>query len=110
MRTALSLLLSLAVVFALALTAGAEEGKEVKKTGKLVCGKCTLKECDACTNVLQVKEGDKTVSYFLKDEGNKASYHKPICPPGKEKEVTVTGKLATKDGKKWITDPKVEEK
>src|ERR1041384_6347563 len=114
MRTALSMVVGLAIVFALALTVKAEEkkeAKEVKLTGTLVCGKCALKETDECSNVLQVKEGDKTVTYYLKDEGKKESYHKDICTAGKKgKEVTVTGKVSEKDGKKWITDAKVEAK
>src|SRR4051794_26960908 len=101
MRTALSMLLGVAIVFALTLSVKAEdkkaEGKEVKLTGKLVCGKCALKETDDCTNVVQVKEGDKTVNYYIKDEGKKAEYHKNICTAGKDgKAVTVTGKVSEK--------------
>jgi hypothetical protein len=106
------MLLGVAIVFALTLTVKAEEeAKEVKLTGKLVCGKCALKETDDCSNVLQVKDGDKTVTYYLKDKGKAETYHKDICTAGtKGKEVTVTGKVAEKDGKKWITDAKVEAK
>ena len=109
MRTALSMLLGVAIVFALTLTVKAEEAKEVKLTGKLVCGKCALKETDDCSNVVQVKDGDKTVNYYIKDEGKKEDYHKKICTAGKAgKEVKVTGTCTTKDGKKWLTDVKVE--
>jgi hypothetical protein len=111
MRTALSMLLGVAIVFALTLNVKSEEkaDKEVKLTGKLVCGKCALKETDDCSNVVQVKEGDKTVNYYIKDEGKKETYHKNICTAGKDgKAVTVTGKVSEKDGKKWITGAKVE--
>ena len=48
----------------------AEDKKEVKLTGTMVCGKCALKETAKCVNVLQVKEGDKVVNYYLEDKGN----------------------------------------
>jgi hypothetical protein len=110
MRTALFSLLGLALVLALTASVGAEEkGKEVKLEGILVCGKCALKETDDCSNVVQVKDGDKTVNYYIKDEGKKEDYHKKICTAGKAgKEVKVTGTCTTKDGKKWLTDVKVE--
>jgi hypothetical protein len=115
MKAAWSMLAGLALV--LALVAGLQaddkdkkEGKEVTLKGTMVCGKCTLKETDKCTNVLQVKEKDKTVNYYIKDDGNKASYHKGICPAGKKAEATVTGTVSEKDGKKWVTASKVETK
>lgn len=112
MRTALSMLLGVAIVFALTLTVKADDktaDKEVKLTGKLVCGKCALKETDECSNVLQVKDGSKTVNYYLKDDGKAEKYHKNICTAGKAgKAVTVTGKVSEKDGKKWLTGAKVE--
>ena len=114
MRTALSMLLGVAIVFALTLNVNSAEkaekaDKATKLTGKLVCGKCALKETDDCSNVLQVKDGDKVVNYYLKDDGKKETYHKNICTAGKDgKAVTVTGTVAEKDGKKWITDAKVE--
>ena len=81
----------------------AAEDKEVKLTGTMVCGKCTLKVCEKCTNVLEVKDGDKTVSYFITDDGAKADYHKAVCPAdAMTKDVTVTGVVTEKDGKKWI--------
>jgi hypothetical protein len=107
---ALSALLGLvcACVLAVGLQADAPAGKKVTKKGSLVCGKCTLKECDKCTNVLQVKEGGKTVSYFLKDKGNKEKYHKLVCPANAMADATVTGTLTEADGKKWITPTKVD--
>jgi hypothetical protein len=62
-----------------------------------------------CTNVVQVKEGEKTVTYYLKDEGNGESYHEDVCGGG-VKNVTVTGKVREKDGKKWVKPTKVETK
>ena len=88
--------------------AGEKKGKEVTLKGDLVCGKCTLKETDKCSNVLQVKEKDKTVNYFLKDKGKKETYHS--CAPDSKKEATVTGVVTTVKGKKFITPTNVEVK
>jgi hypothetical protein len=99
----LAVALTLAALCGLVLTARAEEGKEVTLKGKLVCGKCTLKETDACSNVLQVEKDGKTINYFLKDDGKKAKYHKDICKPDSSKEASVTGVVSEKDGKQWLT-------
>ena len=85
----------------------ADDKKEVKLEGDMVCGKCKLKETDKCSNVVQVKEGDKTVSYYLVDDGAKASYHADCCQ--KTAKVKVTGgKVVEKDGKKMLEGAKVE--
>jgi len=63
MKTAFKLALSLAVVLGFLALAQAAD-KEVTLKGTMVCGKCTLKlkGVTKCTNVLQVKEGGKTVN------------------------------------------------
>lgn len=107
LRLTLALVLGFCVV-ALSGTATttAQEKKDEKKTleGKMVCTKCKLSETDACGNAVQVKEGDKTVTYYLKDKGKGETYHK--CAG--EQAVKVTGKVSEKDGKKYIEDAKVE--
>jgi hypothetical protein len=108
---ALTALLGLLVACVLAVGLQAEEekkGKEVTLKGKLTCGKCTLAETDACSNVLVVKEGDKSINYYLKDKGRGAPYHKAICPPNTMKDAAVTGTVAEEDGKKVIINPKVK--
>jgi hypothetical protein len=110
---AAKVVLGLAVVLALVLVVGAQAdekagGKEVKLMGTLVCGKCTLGETAKCANVLKVKEGDKTVNYYLDDKGNKESYHKKVCPPNSEAEAIVIGSVTEKDGKKWLKPTKVD--
>lgn len=111
MRTALRIGLGLAVVLCGAvLIAQADDKKEVTLKGTMVCGKCTLQVCKKCTNVLQVKEGDKTVDYFIEDKGNKEKYHKAICPPESKQDAEVTGTVSEKDGKKWIKPTKVDVK
>ena len=102
MKTALKLALSLAVVLGFLALAQAEDKKEVTKKGTMVCGKCTLKICAKCTNVLQVKEGGKTVNYFIEDKGSGEKYHKAVCPGKSKQDAEVTGTVSTKDGKKWI--------
>lgn len=86
----------------------AEPAKEVKLTGTMMCGKCSLKATPKCSNALQVKEGDKEVTYFLDDKGSAEEYHDGVCGDGKIEGVTVTGTVSEKDGKKWIKASKVE--
>ena len=101
-------LAALALVFP-AFAVDPEPGKkEVKLTGTLVCGKCKLGEGTKCTNVLQVKEGEKTVKYYLDDKGIREEYH--VCGGDEKPGVTVTGVLTEKDGKKVVKPTKVEEK
>ena len=83
-------------------------GKDVKVTGTLVCGKCNLKETAKCSNVLQVKEKDKVVNYYLDDKGNGETYHEGVCGGDKVENVTVTGTVTEKDGKKTVKPTKVE--
>jgi hypothetical protein len=85
--------------------------KEVTLKGTLMCAKCELKDKDVtkCTTAIQVKEDGKDVTYYLKDNGNKESYHDEVCGGGK-KEGTVVGVVSEEKGKKYITPSKVEYK
>ncbi|HEY2783644.1 MAG TPA: hypothetical protein VGJ05_01605 [Fimbriiglobus sp.] len=105
MKSLLGLLVAGAAVAFLA-SAGADDKKDAKKTleGKMVCTKCKLSETPDCGNALIVKEGDKEVTYYIKDKGKKETYHK--CSG--EQACKVTGKITEKDGKKYIEDAKVE--
>jgi hypothetical protein len=89
-------------------TARAEDKKEVKLTGTMVCGKCNLGITKACSNALQVKEGEKLVTYIIDDTGNKEDYHDMVCGDGKVEGVKVTGTVSEKDGKKYVKPTKVE--
>ena len=101
-------LLKFAVVAALAgsvLTVRAADAKDVTVTGTGACAKCELKKADSCQNVVQVKDGDKTTTYFLTGDVSKA-FHKNLC--SSTMKVTVTGK-ATQDGdKNMIAVTKIE--
>jgi hypothetical protein len=105
----LRIALALALGFSVAALTGvvtADDKKAATKTleGKLVCTKCKLSETDKCGNALQVTEGGKTVTYYIQDKGKGEKYHK--CSG--EQAAKVTGKVSEKDGKKVITDAKVE--
>lgn len=98
---------------ALALVVGfvtvAPAADEVTLTGSVVCAKCTLKKADAkeCQNVLVVKDGDKADEYYIAKNTVSTKFGH-VCKG--EKPATVTGTVAEKDGKKWLTATKMEEK
>ena len=107
MKVALNALLAVAVVFALVAGATAEdkkEGKEVTLKGKITCTKCGLKETEACGNAIVVEKGGKKITYYFDDKGKGESYHKKICTGAKE--GSVTGVVAEKDGKHYVTPNK----
>jgi hypothetical protein len=115
MKSLGTLLLGLGVVALMGLTALAadkdekkkdkDDAKEVTLKGTFVCGKCELKETKDCSNAIKVTEKvdgkDKDVLYWLKDEGKTEKYHGKFCQG--PKPGSVTGTVAEKDGKKWIT-------
>ena len=108
MRSIIAAAAVAAGLWAFGAVATAEDKKEVKLTGALVCGKCTLKATPKCSNVLQVKEGDKVVNYFLDDKGNAEAYHEGVCGGEKIEGVAVTGTVTEKDGKKYVKATKVD--
>lgn len=113
MRTTILSVAAVAVAVGAWAFATAEDKKEDKKdevklTGTLMCGKCSLKLTPKCSNALQVKDGDKTVNYFLDDKGSDEAYHDDVCGDGKVEGVTVTGTVTEKDGKKWVKVTKFE--
>lgn len=80
-------------------------------TGDAVCAKCALKESKTCQNVLSVKDGDKTVKYYLEGEASKKAHSAlGICTAKKDApiKIKVTGVESEKDGKKILTASKVE--
>lgn len=121
LRYALASVLGLAVVLA-AGSGGldAQDKKGEKKAdakattveGKLVCAKCTLSETKGCEHAVKVKDGEKTVTYYLVKATEKGfkEYHGKVCPAGSDLDVKVTGVVSEKDGKKVINNAKVEPK
>lgn len=76
----------------------ADDGKAVTLTGEGTCAKCGLKTADKCQNVVQVKNGDKTTTYYLTGDVSQA-FHKNLCSA--TAKVNVEGKC-TKDGDKLV--------
>lgn len=105
MKTIVSSLMSAAFAVS-ALTASAEEAKkEVTLAGSATCAKCDLGTEKECTSVLQVKEADKTTTYYLAGKADK-EWHKNICKGAKD--VKMTGTVSEKDGKKTLDVTKIE--
>ena len=107
MRTALTAVLGLAMVFAVSATRAEEkkaDKKEVTLKGEIVCSKCELKETKACANAIKTKIDGKDVTVYIDDKGKAESYHGKICTsPAKG---SVTGVISEKDGKKTIKPSK----
>lgn len=107
MRTALLVVLGLALAFVTAANAQdkkKKEGKEVTLKGSITCAKCDLGKEDKCMTVIVVKDKEKDkgepVVYYFDTKTHKAQ-HSQICR--KAKEGSVKGTVTEKDGKKIIT-------
>ena len=106
MRKVAVLTVALLTVAMLGGVVAGEKGKEVTVEGTVMCAMCTLKEADwkECQNVIQFKKGDETVNlYIVKNAVAEEFGH--VCSG--TKDATVTGTIAEKDGKKWITPSKM---
>lgn len=97
--------LLVAAVLAQGVLAQDKDKKEVTLKGTLTCAKCSLGQTADCTTAIQVKEGTKTVTYFLDDKGAGEEYHDAICT-GK-KEGTVVGVVEERADRKYIKPSKV---
>ncbi len=108
MRFATILAAALVVVFGLVATASPVDAATL--TGKIMCAKCTLKKADAkeCQDVLVVTDdkGATKEYYVVKNAVLEKFGH--TC--NGEKAAVVTGTVAEKDGKTWITPTKMEAK
>ena len=102
-------LFGLALALVVGLVAVTSASAETTLTGSVMCAKCTLKKADAkeCQDVLVVKDGDKVTEYYVAKNAVSEKFGH-VCTG--EKPATVTGTVAEKDGKKWITATKMEEK
>ena len=107
MNVARSSSVMLALLVGLAVGLRAQEKKETTLKGTIVCAMCALKETQKCETAIQVKDGNKLVTYYFLDKGEAESYHDAICG-GERKEGTVTGNISTKDGKQYIAPKNVE--
>jgi len=101
--------LAVSLVFVLGLVGAARLGAadEVTVSGNIMCAKCTLKKADAkeCQDVLVSKTDKGTTEYYItKNDVAKQFGH--VCQG--ETPATITGTVAEKDGKSWITASKME--
>jgi hypothetical protein len=75
-------------------------------TGEAMCAKCELNLQDKCQTVIQVKEGEKVVNYYLAANDAAKAFHPEICQ--NSAQVTATGTVATVDGKQVLTVSTIE--
>lgn len=99
--------LALVAAFSLALATPGTVAEDVFK-GTLVCAKCGLKKADAteCQDVLLVDAADgQTAEYYItkNDVAEKSGEACTLKVP-----ATVTGTVAEKEGKRWLTASKIE--
>jgi hypothetical protein len=103
-------LFGLLAAFVVGLVPVAVAADDMTLTGKVLCAKCSLKKADAkeCQNVLVVTDDSGTTSeyYVVKNAVSETFGH--VCKT--EKPAVVTGQVAEKDGKMWITASRMEEK
>ena len=106
MRNKLPIGLALLVMFLFVNFVRADDASKTLK-GTMTCAKCDLKVADKCQNVLQVKDGDATVTYYIEDNDVSKGTHKKVCTAAVD-NVSITGTVSEKDGKKWIAPTKIE--
>jgi type 1 fimbria pilin len=75
-------------------------------SGEAMCAKCELKLQDKCQTVIQVKEGDKTVSYYVAANDVAKAFHPEVCRA--PADVKATGTIQTVDGKQILTASSIE--
>jgi len=108
MKSLTAVLCALVLLGGLSVARAAAEGDETKTiTGEAKCAKCLLKEkTDTHQTAIQVKDGDKTVTYYLVANDVAKKYDKKVCE--KAQKVTATGKVKTVDGELQFTATKIE--
>jgi hypothetical protein len=74
--------------------------------GEAMCAKCELNLQDHCQTVIQAKEGDKTVNYFVAANDVAKAFHPKVCTS--TAMVTATGTVETVDGKRVLTATSIE--
>jgi hypothetical protein len=82
----------------------ADEVKTI--TGNGMCAKCMLNQGTECQTVIQVKDGDKTLTYYLTKNDVSKKFHSNVCEEAKK--VTATGTVKEVDGKLELTATKIE--
>ena len=75
-------------------------------TGDAKCAKCVLKEGKECQNAIQVKTGDKSVTYYLAANDASKELNGKLCEGAKK--VKATGTVKAVEGKMQLTATKIE--
>jgi predicted transcriptional regulator len=75
-------------------------------TGEAMCAKCELGLQDKCQTVIQAKDGDKVINYYVADSDIAKAFHPKICHG--PATVTATGTIKTMDGKQVLTVSTIE--
>jgi hypothetical protein len=109
MKKTLALLL-LALGLAVVSPRVATAGDEITVSGTVACAHCTLKRegVTSCQDVLVAKDASGTATDYYITKNDVAKKFGHVCSG--ETPATVTGTVAEKDGKKWITPSKMEKK
>lgn len=95
------------LAFALLLPGVARAADETRTiTGDAMCAKCELNLQDHCQTIIQAKEGDKVINYYVADSDIAKAFHPKICHG--PATVTVTGTIKTIDGKQVLTVSTIE--
>jgi uncharacterized protein (TIGR02271 family) len=81
-------------------------GKATTINGTIMCARCQLKQTDVCQNVLQVKDGAKTQTYFMAQNDVSKAFHEAVCKDAKK--ATATGTVQEVGGKLQFTATKIE--
>ena len=107
-RTVLTLLAIAALSCFFTVPAANAKDKEKDKTvtGVAKCAKCALHQSETCQNVIEVKKGNKTTSYYLVDNDVSKAFHENICKGSKN--VRATFKVTGEKGKQIYTPTKIE--
>ena len=106
MKTILTTISTLAVLGLLSITTARADNHEKSLKGEGLCAKCELKETKECQTAIRVKDGDKTVIYYAKDNKVAKDFHKNICTT--VAKVVATGEVKEVDGKQHITLSTIE--
>jgi hypothetical protein len=78
MRRNISLGLVVVAMLALVSFVKADDTSTTLK-GTMTCAKCGLHQADECQSVLQVKDGDATVTYYIADSDASKGTHEKVC-------------------------------